>query len=161
MEFIDQNHSGLSMKRMTYTLIVLMVVAMGCKVEPEPIRYGSDVCQYCHMTIVDKQHAAELVTRKGRAAKFDAIECMINQLKSENDFELFLIADYSQPGVLVDATAATYVISPAIPSPMGAFLSGFVGKDSAEKFRNNNGGQMYNWSELKTYFSYTDGIISQ
>lgn len=151
------------MKYIITLLIIILAVSMGCQVEPEPIRYGSDVCQYCHMTIVDRQHAAELVTRKGRVAKFDAIECMINQLKTEdeNDFELFLIADYSQPGVLVDATSATYVISPAIPSPMGAFLSGFAGKDSAQNFINLNGGQMYNWSELKTYFSGTDGIISQ
>ena len=148
---------------MTYTLILLMVVAMGCKVEPEPIRYGSDLCQHCHMTIVDNQHAAQLVTQKGRISKFDAIECMVNYLKSkdESDFQILLIADYSQPGKLVDATSASYVISPAVPSPMGAFLSGFEGKDSAEKFRNDQGGQMYSWSQLKTYFSNTDGIISQ
>ena len=30
------------------------------------------------MTIVDKVHAAEIVTQKGKVYKFDATECMIN-----------------------------------------------------------------------------------
>jgi copper chaperone NosL len=30
------------------------------------------------MTIVDKVHAAEIVTKKGKVCKFDATECMIN-----------------------------------------------------------------------------------
>ena len=29
------------------------------------------------MTIVDRQHAAEAVTSKGKVFKFDAIECMV------------------------------------------------------------------------------------
>lgn len=30
------------------------------------------------MTIVDKQHAAQVVTKKGKAYSFDAIECMVH-----------------------------------------------------------------------------------
>ena len=96
------------MGRLIYILL-MTVLFTSCEVGPEPIRYGEEGCQYCKMTIVDKQHASELVTTKGKVYKFDAIECMIN-FKSENpskDFELELVNDYKNPGQLIDATFAT------------------------------------------------------
>lgn len=92
-----------------------------CQVKPQEIDYGKDGCHYCKMTIVDNQHAAELVTKKGKAFKYDAIECMVNDLKQKenNSVELFYVNDYGNPGKFVPAKEATYLISKKIPSPMG------------------------------------------
>ena len=57
---------------------ILFLSLAACTVAPVPINFGSDGCHFCKMTIVDKQHAAELVTSKGKAYKYDAIECMID-----------------------------------------------------------------------------------
>lgn len=151
------------MKKIIKIIAAIMLVTIGCQIQPDQVRYGSDACGYCHMTIVDKQHAAVLVTQKGRTEKFDAIECMVNHLKSEdeNEYGLFLVTDFKAPGAMVDATEATYLISLDIPSPMGAFLSGFADKNTADNFRSKHAGQLYTWTELKTYFRNTDGIISQ
>lgn len=141
--------------------ITLFTVFLACSVEPEPINYGSDICEYCHMTIVDQQHAAEIVTKKGRAYKFDSIECMMNYMKGIDiaTVNMYLISDYNEPGKLVDAQKSTYLISKEIPSPMGAFLSATTSNADAEKLKTEHGGTLYSWNELISYFKDTDGVI--
>ena len=138
------------MKFSISTLLVLSIFLISCKVEPEKINYGADACNFCKMTIVDQQHAAQYVTKKGKQFKFDAVECMFNDL-SENGKEniaLFLVADYDQPGSMTNALEATYLISQGIKSPMGAFLSSFKLEESAAKTKENLGGELYNWQEM-------------
>ncbi|GAA4939308.1 hypothetical protein GCM10023314_09990 [Algibacter agarivorans] len=102
------------------------------------------------MTIVDKIHAAEIVTKKGKVYKFDATECMVNFLKEfdTSEIALFLSNNYTEPEALIDATKATFLISENIPSPMGAFLSAFKNKVDAEKTQAEKGGKLYTWEEL-------------
>ncbi len=133
------------------TVLTLLIVGISCSVEPTEINYGKDGCHFCKMTIVDNQHAAQIVTTKGKAYKYDAIECMLNDLKQRNeaDIALFLINDYSEPGKLIPAQTAVYLISREIPSPMGAFLSGFSSEEKAAKVKAEHGGTLYNWASVK------------
>jgi copper chaperone NosL len=137
------------------TALWLIALLSACKPEAKPIEYGSDVCEFCKMTIVDKQHAAELVTSKGKVFKFDAIECMVDYRRQNTDAEyaLILVNDYLDPGSLIDAGMSTFLISQAIPSPMGAYLSAFKETDAAAKIQAEKGGTLYNWDELIHYFS--------
>ena len=95
------------------------------------------------------QGACQIVTKKGKAFKYDAIECMMADIKERNEDEigLFLMTDYSTPGMLVDATASHYLISENLPSPMGANLTGFKNLDSARLTKEERGGTLYNWDE--------------
>jgi copper chaperone NosL len=142
------------MKKYYYFLGILLLSLTACSVKPDPINYGTDGCSYCSMTIVDRQHAAEIVTSKGKAFKFDATECMMNHLKGEVNTEiaLFLVNDYATPGELVNAVEATYLISENIPSPMGAYLSAFKSRETAESVRLDNGGTLLTWNELLDKF---------
>ncbi|WP_228238304.1 nitrous oxide reductase accessory protein NosL [Allomuricauda sp. M10] len=139
------------MKKQLFLLLFVLVLSLGCSVRSKPIDYGHVGCHYCSMTIVDKQHATQLVTTKGKVFNFDAAECMMNHLKDvdESDISLFLVNDFDQPGVLVDAKRATYLISENIPSPMGAFLSAFSEEQTAKKIMDINGGELLSWTELK------------
>jgi copper chaperone NosL len=80
---------------------------------------------------------------------------MINHLKEEKDSDiaLYLVNDFSNPGDLVDARAATFLISENIPSPMGAYLSAFKDREAAENVRQANEGVLLNWEELLDRFS--------
>ena len=49
-----------------YSIFALLIFLIGCTVSPKPIDYGNDGCHFCKMTIVDKVHAAEIVTKKGK-----------------------------------------------------------------------------------------------
>ncbi|PVW15866.1 nitrous oxide reductase accessory protein NosL [Marixanthomonas spongiae] len=136
----------------TLSILFLALLFTACEVKPKKINYGSDNCSYCNMTIVDRQHASQLVTDKGRAYSFDAIECMVNYHKEHTDqaVALYLVNDFKNPGELIDATKATYLISPEIPSPMGANLSAFNSQQEAEKTQAEYSGERYNWEELKS-----------
>ncbi|SFC55479.1 copper chaperone NosL [Flagellimonas taeanensis] len=142
------------MKQFTILLFAVLCVTTGCSVGPKPIDYGNVGCHYCSMTIVDKQHAAQLVTEKGKPYNFDAIECMMNHLKDENEatIALFLVNDFDQPGALVDATKATYLISENIPSPMGEYLSAFTDEAVAKETRTKQGGELFTWMEINNRF---------
>jgi len=139
------------MKTLKYYLILpLLLIFFSCNVSPKPIDYGNDGCHYCKMTIVDKLHAAEIVTKKGKVYKFDATECMIRFLDEfdTSTIELYLSINYTEPEVLIDATHATFLISENIPSPMGAFLSAFKDEDEAVKTQKEKDGELYSWEEL-------------
>lgn len=133
-----------------YLIIALLLLFFSCNVSPKPIDYGNDGCHFCKMTIVDKVHAAEIVTKKGKVYKFDATECMVNFMGDfdTNEIELYLSNNYTEPEALIDATEATFLISENIPSPMGAFLSAFKNKTDAEKTQSEKGGTLYSWEQL-------------
>lgn len=137
-----------------YVIYTLLLLLFSCNVSPQAIDYGNDGCHYCKMTIVDKLHAAEIVTAKGKAYKFDATECMINFLDEfdTSSIQLYLANNYNKPGELIDATQATFLISENIPSPMGAFLSAFKNKEDAIKIQTQKSGDIYTWEELLDHF---------
>lgn len=140
------------MKNTTQTLLAfILLIFMSCSMEPEKINYGADACHFCQMTIVDQQHASQYVTSKGKQFKFDAIECMLNEFseKTTNNIDVILVADYGNPGTMTDAINATFLISPEIKSPMGAFLSAFAEKEMAEKSLQQNSGKLYTWTSIK------------
>ena len=138
----------------TLTTLVVLGLLWSCNISPKPIEYGQDACHFCKMTIVDKIHAAEVVTAKGKVYKFDATECMINFL---NEFDtstiaLYLSNNFTNPEELIDATQATFLISKNVPSPMGAFLSAFKNKEDAIKLQAKKDGEIYSWESLLKKF---------
>jgi len=136
----------------TLILLGLTMIFSSCNVEPKEIQYGNDHCYHCDMTVVDKAHSAEYVTKKGKAYMFDAVECLvmkINQDKNEENMAFVLVADFANPGTLVDAKKATYLVSEQIKSPMGANLSAFSSKEKAEVVLSESGGELFTWEEIK------------
>jgi len=107
------------------------------------------------MNIVDKTHASQYVTKKGKQFKFDAIECMINDIsdKNEEDIGLLLVADFGNPGEMIPAETASYLISTEIKSPMGAYLSAVATIEKAQELQNMHSGEIYTWESLKQQLS--------
>ena len=142
------------MKKYSSITAVLFLMFLGCNNSPKVLAYGSDGCHFCSMTIVDKQHAAQIMTKKGRSYAFDATECMLNHLKEidRQTVALFLVNDYENPGDLVDATQATFLISENIPSPMGEFLTAFRDREMAENMQTKSKGELFTWQELSERF---------
>lgn len=144
------------MNNLFYRLLLLGLVILSfyaCKVTPKPINYGEDHCYNCDMTVVSKTHAAEFVTKKGKSYMFDAAECMVwklNKNENENDMEFLLVSDFANPGELVNALQATYLISDKIQSPMGANLTAFKSKEAATNALKEHGGKLFTWVALKS-----------
>ena len=140
--------------RLYILFALLLCTFVSCSVAPQKIDYGKDACHSCKMAIVDKTHASEIVTKKGKAFKYDAIECMVRNLSAfeEQSVALHLVANYLEAGVLLDATQATYIISDNIRSPMGANLSALETRSAAEQLQKEQGGDLFSWDELRLKF---------
>lgn len=128
----------------------MLIVLQSCTPTAKPIEYGSDMCAFCKMTIVDQKYAAEIVTDKGRAYMFDAIECMVDYRRKNQDqtAAMYLVNTYTEPGVLKNAEESHYLISQQLPSPMGAYLTAFADKSALEEVRAEKGGEIYDWKAL-------------
>lgn len=148
--------------KLLITYFLFLILFISCNVKSEEINYGEDICNYCSMTIVDRLHAAELVTNKGKVFKFDATECMINHL-SENKsvVSLYLTTDYLNPEKLIDARKAYYIISPNIPSPMRANLSALATKEAALSLRADKQGELFTWEELLIHLSQNSNVSNR
>jgi copper chaperone NosL len=136
---------------MAFTFFVLSACSKG----PQMIDYGNDGCHFCKMTIVDKIHGAELITDKGKVFKFDATECMLNYVDENKALPIgsFLTNYYDIPTEFIPAQEAIFLISEELPSPMGANLTAFKTKESAEKVLVEKGGELYTWEALKTHLN--------
>lgn len=136
------------------TLSLLIVFFTACEVAPQKIEYGHDACHYCDMTIVSPQHASQMVTKKGKSYKYDAIECLVHSLQedfADTEMAFKLVADFDQPGEFINAEKAGYLVSENIQSPMGENLSAFDGKEAAEKAQENFSGKVFSWEELQQH----------
>lgn len=135
-------------------LAIISSLLISCNVSPQQIEYGTDSCHFCNMTIVDRQHASQIVTSKGKAFKYDAIECMVHSLQDElkdTEIGLYLVADLNQPGELIDATKASYLISEKLQSPMGANLSAFLNDEAVQRAQGKFTGKIYSWKEIQDH----------
>lgn len=137
-------------------MLSALVLNTGCKVEPEPIVYGTDNCHSCKMTLVDKRFGAEVVTTKGKVYKFDDVNCMVNFLNAgevkERDVKHNLVIDFNQPEKLIDATIAFYVKSPEIKSPMASQIAAFETDEALKTYKKQFNGIYLTWGELTTQF---------
>ncbi|MEX0995568.1 MAG: nitrous oxide reductase accessory protein NosL [Flavobacteriaceae bacterium] len=139
-------------------LIFLMIVGFAstsCNKQPEPIAYGHDACHFCKMTIVDQTHSAQIVTDKGKQFKYDAIECLINDIQKNQTPETLstiLVANYSNAGEMIEAQNAHFIISPEISSPMGANLSAVDSQEKAKNLHREHTGSLFTWEALQAHF---------
>lgn len=140
------------MKIPVFYCIMILALCLSCNVGPKDINYGNEYCHFCQMTIVDPQHAAQMVTTKGKVYNFDAIECMIHYTKEFDTTKvaMYLTCNYTQPGILLNAEKANFIVSENIPSPMGANLSAVSSETEAKVLLAQQGGSLFDWQEIKT-----------
>lgn len=137
---------------MKKVLVMLVIVMFSCKAEPEALRYGTDGCHTCKMTLMDHKFGAELVTEKGKVYKFDDINCLAGFINSGylNDeiIRHTLVVEYTQPGKLIPAEAAFFLKSDNIHSPMGSGVAALETQESLQKLQAELNGKQMVWEEV-------------
>ncbi len=118
---------------MRYMLILLLLLGFtACRdridTGPHAVHYGEDVCERCRMIISDKRFAAQFITGRGEAKKYDDIGCMADDLKDarkrgETPLAVY-ISDYNT-GEWLDAGKAFYLQNSELKSPMGYNIAAF------------------------------------
>lgn len=133
--------------------IVVIGLFASCTKAPDKIDFNKDACDYCGMKLVDNRYGAMIITEKGKAYKFDDINCMLNfsaEKAQTVKAEKKMIIDFSQPGVLIDATKAFYLSNEELKSPMGGNAAAFEKQDSLNKYFDQIGGEKRSWEQIQT-----------
>jgi copper chaperone NosL len=135
---------------------VTLFLLASCSKEVAQIKYGTDQCENCKMTLTDKKYGALIYTQKGKSFKFDAAECLLDYVKenkiSESEIDKYFVINLTEPGELINAAETIFLISPELRSPMGENISAFKNKADAEKYQTEFGGEIFSWDELKNKF---------
>ncbi len=118
---------------------------------PVAIKYNADACDYCKMTILDNKFAAEFKTNKGRAFKFDDLQCMLGYIGEGNEYAKdashYFVCDFSSNS-LIPVDKSTIIYSESISSPMGGGMACFSNIDSATKYKEIYQANSLTWLEL-------------
>ena len=139
-------------------LSVVLATAMittflsSCSTQPEPFKYGTDVCHTCKMGIADIKFGTEIITKKGKLYKFDDIGCMVRYLKSgaleQKDISQMVVINYEKKDDFLDVNKTAFVVSDEIRSPMNFNTAAFDGKETAQKFLTGKEGKILTWNEI-------------
>ena len=137
--------------RIAAVAIFFTTLLASCSTQPVALDFGKDECSFCKMTVIDKKFGAEVISPKGKIFKFDSGECMFRFLNGEKEFKAsqYLIVNYEDPGSLVDAEKAFYLMGGNINSPMGGKLAGFKTREAAEKFQKDTRADLLLWNKIK------------
>jgi len=127
----------------------IMLVMQSCATGPQPIKYGSDACDFCKMTIMEKKFACEWITSKGKVFRFDDVHCLLSYNKVNKAEGLAYINDFTGNGDLVKANELFFVNAAVLKAPMGGNMAAFTKKTAAETFSNTNQGQILNWEAVE------------
>jgi len=138
----------------TFTFfLVVLIFASACKRRFEPINYGHDACTHCRMTIMDNRFAAEIITKKGKAYKFDDMGCLLKYMKEANFSDkdaLIFVADYNNPGSeFLDAYHAVYLHNEAFKSPMNGDFAASASVSNTNRLNASLHGALLKWPNLK------------
>lgn len=148
------------MKRLFIAYLTAGLLWQGCTPKRSPIEYGLDKCHFCTMAIIDQRFGCELVTVKGKVYKFDATECMIHFIESDqinvNEISMLLTNTFDKPGELIHVDHCYFLQSENMPSPMGMFINPFSEKNLAMEFQKSRNGSLFQWDDLKDQLEIRD-----
>lgn len=128
------------------------VLLSSCSSQPEPFKYGQDICYTCKMGIVDPKFGGEILTVKGKVYKFDDVRCIALFLKSgavaKQEIKETLVINFETGKEFLDADRSFFVLSPLVRSPMSGNAAAFASKDAAEKFNSDVEGNIVTWQQF-------------
>ena len=134
-------------------LLALLALAACSAPKPVPIVVGEDLCAFCGMQVSDPRYPAQVVTRTGKAYKFDSLECMLSFLHeghvAARDVHSLWVTDFARPGRLLRAEEARYLRSGDLRSPMGLNVAAFRTLGELEDVRAEVGGLEVRYADLE------------
>lgn len=140
-------------KTATTLAILAALLIAGCNHKPENIVAGKDDCAECKMTIMDPRFAAEILTKKGKAYKFDDVHCIALFMKKRGvemgDIHQTLFVNYNNPAEFIKVTNAEFVVSSQLKTPMNGNAVALKSHQEAEQLSAGlEGSKITDWATL-------------
>lgn len=110
-------------------------------------------CVHCNMDVKNIRFKAKAEKNNGKIIHFDAIECLVNYLKTKNEssFKGLWVTDYDTKNY-IEVASAYFLKSKSIPSPMGANLSAYSSEEAAKNRLANKDDVVMYWKVLQERF---------
>lgn len=128
---------------------ILLIILSGCiNQDPVEIHLHSEECAHCKMVISDHQFASQMVSEKGKAYLFDAVECLVAftiQNPEITKSAAIYLPDYINPGSWFSPENSVVYRSADVKSPMG--LSLFVISKDDEGTEPYENARKFTWNE--------------
>lgn len=122
---------------------------MSCNTAPQPIQLGKDACSFCKMSIADQRFGAEIITKKGKAYKFDDMHCLREFREAntinDNDIKETYLINFEEPHNFISAEKALLLKSNELHSPMGGNIANFDDEKKLQEARNKFKGEEITW----------------
>ena len=133
--------------------VFLMMGLASCSTGPQPIKLGSDACAFCKMTISDKNFGAEIVTKKGKAYKFDDTHCLIAFMNENTvepkDIKATYLVNFVEPHNFIETSEVLLLKSEDLHSPMGGNIASFDDKNKLDEVADKVKGEIITWEALQ------------
>ena len=130
----------------------MLLTFTSCSREPQEIRYGSETCDFCKMTILDSKFASQVISTKGKSYKFDDSHCLFEFLRNggvwRNEAEGIYFADYGGSGSWIRSEKVVFLKSDKLRGPMGGTVVAFPSEASSKATQAHVGGEIISWQEL-------------
>ncbi len=133
-------------------LFCLLFVSVSCSKKPVSIQSGQHQCHHCKMLISDLRFHAQKINKNGKHYHYDSIECMVwDSLKNDLHVEdVLYVRDILQKNY-IEAPRAFYLLSSALPSPMGANVSAYSSQAVLTQALQKYPGQDLSFTEMMEY----------
>jgi copper chaperone NosL len=143
--------------RLPILLLLGVALVTGCAPKPDAVHWGLEECAQCQMVISDERFAGQLVDRRGKTYKFDAIECMAAFVDggalAAGEIHSLWIADGRDSWVAVEDAAFLY--SENTRSPMGGGYTAHADGDAARRLQAEVGGELMTWQQVRDRVALT------
>jgi len=143
---------------------VLAVAAVSCSSAnaggPPDIKYGRDICVQCGMIINEEKFATAYEVADADDLIFDDVGGMVLYLQDTGDdidADLAWVHDYETEEWVV-ASAAFFVPTLSVTSPMGHSILAFSDEGRADTFANDVGADVITWATVVS-LPATEGLI--
>jgi copper chaperone NosL len=152
---------GVDLPAFIFSMMITFSLALltACEPKPEAIDWGKEECAHCKMNIADKRFAAQVLTTKGKAYKFDAIECsaaFLNEGKvAKADIHSVWVADYNKQGEFLNAKKSFFLQSEKLQSPMSLNIAAFPNSQSVKTALEQLGGNELYWDGVRLLVAKT------
>lgn len=115
---------------------------------PPDVVLGEDICDYCHMIVMDERYLAAAVDTQGMKLLFDDIGGMVlHQRDTGTEIAAWWVHDYHSQ-TWIDAEGATFAHCPGLMTPMGYGVVAFGEAGDAAAFADECGGDTMGFMAL-------------
>jgi copper chaperone NosL len=130
---------------------VLAITITSCSgTGKESIIINKEHCNYCKMIISDLKYASEIITKKGRAYKFDDLICLNAFLKEEPAFQVkdIYVSDFLPPHELYHTSELNFYVTSEHKGPMGGNIIAINKLSDDSLFRKNTNATPVIWNVI-------------